>query len=167
MIVIVMGVSGCGKSSVGRALAERAGWHFVEGDDLHPEANRKKMATGTPLNDADRWPWLDAIATKAKAMEAAGQSVIVACSALKLAYRKRLASAGPHVSFIYLTGTPSTIMERMQARTDHFMPPGLLQSQLETLEPPGSDEQALHFDIEQPVSDIAARAHDAITQSKA
>ena len=165
MIVVVMGVSGCGKSSVGQAIAKAAGWEFVEGDDLHPAANRAKMASGTPLDDDDRWPWLDAIADAARVIEADGSSAIIACSALKRVYRDRLARAGDTVKFIHLNGNRDTILERMQARPDHFMPPALLDSQLATLEPPTSDENAFQIDITSPVDHIAQLAMRVINDA--
>ena len=155
MIVVVMGVSGCGKSSVGQAIAQRTGWTFIEGDDLHPAANRAKMASGTPLNDDDRWPWLDAIAEAARAIEAQGNSAVIACSALKRIYRDRLSQAGDTVKFIHLNGDRDTILERMRTRPDHFMPPALLDSQLATLEPPTDNENAIRIDITSPVDQIA------------
>jgi carbohydrate kinase (thermoresistant glucokinase family) len=159
-----MGVSGCGKSSVGRTIAEQSGWHFIEGDDLHPDANKKKMASGTPLNDQDRWPWLDAIADAAQAIEAGGGTVVIACSALKRAYREHLSRVGTSVRFIYLAGNRDIIEQRMQARTNHFMPPGLLDSQIATLEPPDSTEPAHTFDISMPVEKIARMATIAISR---
>ena len=158
MIVVVMGVSGCGKSSVGQAIATRMGWNFIEGDDLHPAANRQKMASGTPLDDEDRWPWLDKIAGEARAVEARDGHVVVACSALKRAYRDRLRGSSADTRFVYLVGDAAIIEQRMQARNDHFMPPGLLKSQLATLEPPGADEGADQFDIAMPVGEIAQAA---------
>ncbi|MGI9478537.1 MAG: gluconokinase [Hyphomicrobiaceae bacterium] len=162
MIVVVMGVSGCGKSSVGQAIAARTGWTFIEGDDLHPEANRAKMASGKPLDDDDRWPWLDAIAETARDIEANGGSVVVACSALKKSYRDRLARAGSAVKFIHLDGDRELILERMHARADHFMPPGLLDSQFATLEAPAPGPLIHAFDISSSVDDIAGRAVAAI-----
>ena len=162
MIVVVMGVSGCGKSSVGQAIAARTGWTFIEGDDLHPEANRAKMASGKPLDDDDRSPWLDAIAETARDIEANGGSVVVACSALKKSYRDRLARAGNAVKFIHLDGDRELILERMHARADHFMPPGLLDSQFATLEAPASGPLIHAFDISLSVDDIAGRAVAAI-----
>lgn len=158
MIVVVMGVSGCGKSSVGRAIAEASGWQFIEGDDLHPAANRAKMTSGTPLDDADRWPWLDAIADAARTAEAQATSVVVACSALKRSYRERLARAGDAVTFVHLDGDRDTILRRMQARADHFMPPALLDSQLATLQPPTAGERAIRIAITAPVAEIARQA---------
>lgn len=154
MIVVIMGVCGCGKSSVGQALAQRQGWAFIEGDSLHPPANRAKMAGGTPLEDADRWPWLDAIVAAARASEAHAQTVVVACSALKRSYRARLAKAGPSVKFVHLSGTRERILARLQARADHFMPPELLDSQLATLEPPDPGPDTLVCDIEGSVDEL-------------
>ena len=155
MIVVVMGVCGCGKSSVGRAIAAELGWTFIEGDDLHPASNREKMSAGTPLTDEDRWPWLDTIAAEARAVDETGGSVVVACSALKRCYRDRIRKAGKGVRFAHLTGDPEIIRERMKQRQDHFMPPTLLDSQLATLEVPGSDEAVIACDISQAVDDIA------------
>ncbi len=158
MIVIVMGVSGCGKSSVGRAIAAALDWPFIEGDDLHPEVNRAKMASGTPLDDDDRWPWLDRISAAANEIERDGGSVVVACSALKRAYRDRLSAQGGDVRFVHLAGDRALIEARMQARRDHFMPPGLLDSQIATLEVPSGEEPAVELDIALPVDAIAGQA---------
>lgn len=157
MIVIIMGVSGCGKSSVGQAIAKQTGWQFIEGDSLHSDANRTKMASGTPLNDDDRWPWLDALAKAGRDIDNKGGSVIIACSALKQTYRERLSHAGKDVRFIHLSGDRATILARMKARQNHYMPPDLLDSQLATLEPPTSTENARTFDITLPVEEIAAQ----------
>jgi gluconokinase len=162
MIVVVMGVCGCGKTSVGRQMAERKGWDFIEGDDLHPVANKQKMAAGTPLEDADRWPWLDRIVASAREIDAAGGSVIIACSALKRIYRDRLRRAGPDVRFVFLDGDRELIGARVRNRRDHFMPEGLLDSQLATLEPPGADEVVYRFNVALPVARIAADAGDAL-----
>ena len=159
-----MGVSGSGKSSVGRAISETLNWTFIEGDDLHPPANRTKMASGQPLQDDDRWPWLDAIAATAQQVTQSGGAAIVACSALKRSYRDRLRRAGCNVKFIHLSGDHDTILKRMQARHDHFMPPGLLASQLTTLQPPSADENALSFDIRAPISEISTAAIEALNQ---
>lgn len=158
MIVVVMGVCGCGKSSVGQALAQRQGWSYIEGDDLHPETNTKKMTAGIPLDDADRWPWLDRIAGAAREFEDSGRSVVVACSALKRAYRDRLRAAGPDVHFLHLAGDRELIHRRLSARKDHFMPPGLLDSQFAALEPPGDDEGAIVLDVSIPLDDLVQAA---------
>lgn len=158
MIVIVMGVSGCGKSSVAQAIASQNGWQFIEGDDLHPKANRAKMAAGIPLDDSDRWPWLDTIAKRASRIDAEGGTAVVACSALKRTYRDRLRQAGSHVRFIHLHGERDVIAARMAARQGHFMPPGLLDSQFATLELPAPDEPVMTIEITAPIADIATRA---------
>lgn len=138
-----MGVSGSGKSTIGSALADALGLPFVEGDDLHPEANRRKMAAGRPLTDEDRGPWLDAVAETL-----ASGPVVVSCSALKRAYRDRLREADPEFVLLFLHGTRELLTTRIRARTHEFMPTTLLDSQLATLEEPGMDEQTLSFDIE-------------------
>jgi len=149
MIIVVMGVSGAGKTRIGRDVARRLGWTFIEGDDLHTEANRRKMAAGTPLNDDDRWPWLDRLCDAARGIEADGGSVVIACSALKRTYRDRLRGAGPDVRFVHLAGDRAVIAKRMAARGDHYMPPGLLDSQIATLETPTADEGVMTFDVSQ------------------
>lgn len=145
--VIIMGVSGCGKSSVGEGLSARLGIPYRDGDDLHPTENVEKMRVGIPLTDEDRWPWLDRVA----ATLADDAPVIVGCSALRRAYRDRLrAGAGGPVHFIHLTGSREVIAARMASRTGHYMPPSLLDSQFAVLEPP-SPEEALAVSIEQPL----------------
>lgn len=152
--IIIMGVSGCGKSSVGEGLAARLGLTYRDGDDLHPPQNVEKMRVGIPLTDTDRWPWLDRVA-QVLATEA---PVIVGCSALKRAYRDRLrAGAGGPVQFLHLTGSRDLIASRMAARTGHYMPPSLLDSQFAALEVPGPDE-ALAIDIDQPLEAIVTAA---------
>jgi gluconokinase len=141
--IVIMGVSGCGKSSVGAALGERLGIPYRDGDDLHPAANVEKMRAGIPLSDADRWPWLDRVARVLHD----DAPVIVGCSALRRAYRDRIRSAaGGAVRFVHLTGSREVIATRMAARTGHYMPATLLDSQFATLEPPAPDE-ALTLDI--------------------
>lgn len=140
MITIVMGVSGSGKSTIGEALATRLGQDFVDGDDLHPPANREKMAHGVPLDDADRQPWLEAIVATMDAYRDRGASLVLACSALKRRYRDFLRSGHDDVAFVYLHGTRELLAERLRARSGHFFDPALLDSQLATLEPPGDDE---------------------------
>lgn len=139
MFIIIMGVSGSGKTTVGQALAQRLGWPFYDGDDLHPEANIAKMAAGVPLDDADRAGWLAALATIIAGGLARGASGVVACSALKARYRAVLqapAAGAGQVEFVYLRGSYGAILARMQRRPGHFMPPRLLQSQFDTLEEP-------------------------------
>ena len=154
MIMLLMGVSGCGKTTVGEQLAERLGWSYQEGDALHPPANVAKMAGGTPLTDADRLPWLAAVAAWIDARRAAGECGVVSCSALKRAYRQLLVGDRPDVWLVYLQGTRDQLAERLAARTGHYMPAGLLDSQLATLEEPTAAEQPLVVTIDQPVEAI-------------
>jgi gluconokinase len=148
--VVIMGVSGCGKSSVGEGLAARLGIPYRDGDDLHPAANVEKMRAGIPLTDDDRWPWLDQVA----AVLAKEAPVIVGCSALRRMYRDRLrAGAGGPVRFIHLSGSHDLIAARMAERKGHYMPPSLLASQFAALEAPGPDE-ALTVDIDQPLETL-------------
>ncbi|MDO9456579.1 gluconokinase [Nocardioides sp.] len=151
--VVVAGVSGSGKSTVGEALAARLGVAFCDGDDLHPPANVAKMRAGTPLTDADRWPWLDDIGAWL-ARDAGG---VVACSALRRAYRDRLRSAVPGLDVLLLDGDPGLIRARQAARGQHFMPTSLLDSQLATFEPLAPDEAGLTVDVADPVEEIVAR----------
>ena len=151
VILVVMGVSGSGKSTIGKPLAERLGWDFEEGDDLHPEANIAKMARGEPLDDADRAPWLAAIRAWIDAEVGKGRSGVIACSALKRAYRDRLRQGRPEVRLVYLQGDEATIRTRVEHREGHFMPPSLLDSQFQTLEPPGPDEHPIVVDIREPI----------------
>ncbi|MFN7009922.1 MAG: gluconokinase [Allorhizobium sp.] len=154
-----MGVSGCGKSSVGALLAERLGLPFIEGDVLHPKANVDKMATGTPLADDDRWPWLDIIGAEMAAALGRGEGIVVSCSALKKVYRDRLrAATGGRLRFVYLHGSRALLSERMGARTGHFMPLSLLESQLATLEVPTGEPGVVTVDIDQSLEGIVADA---------
>lgn len=138
--LVVMGVSGVGKSSVAAELVRRTGWVFVEGDDLHPERNRAKMASGVPLDDDDRWPWLRRVAAWIGEQEAAGRNAVVTCSALKRSYRDLLRDGHPSARFVHLLAPPELIAARITARRNHYMPPSLLESQLATLEPLQPDE---------------------------
>jgi carbohydrate kinase (thermoresistant glucokinase family) len=146
-VIVVMGVTGCGKSTVGRLLAERLGGSFAEGDAYHPPANVAKMARGEPLTDDDRGPWLDALAADIGRWLGAGETAVVGCSALKRAYRERLHGGREAVCFVHLTGDPALIRERMSARQGHYMPVSLLPSQLATLEPPAAGEGAIVVDV--------------------
>ncbi|HET8555360.1 MAG TPA: gluconokinase [Rhodanobacteraceae bacterium] len=146
VLLVVMGVSGCGKSSVGKCVANRLGWSFLEGDTMHPVANVAKMHVGQPLDDADRRPWLDAIGRWMDARQAAGESAVIACSALKRRYRDRLRRGRPGVCFAWLKTSRAELERRLDRRTNHFMPSSLLDSQLATLEPPAPDEPALTID---------------------
>ena len=161
--IVVMGVSGCGKSSVGLALAEALGARFIDGDDLHPEANKAKMAAGIPLNDDDRWPWLDLVAAalSEENLDATGSNLngtVVACSALKRVYRERIGAGAPGTRFVHLHGSRELLAQRMGARTDHFMPVSLLDSQLSTLELLGPDEPGQTYNIAAPVDQLVAAA---------
>ena len=141
LVLVVMGVSGTGKSTVAGMLAGRLGWDLEEGDDLHPAANVAKMSSGQPLTDEDRWPWLDKIASWIHLHVAAGSPGIITCSALRRVYRDRL--RGPGVAFVHLDGSKQVIGERLSKRLDHFMPESLLDSQLATLEPLDHDESGI------------------------
>jgi gluconokinase len=142
MIVVVMGVSGVGKTTVGAALARRLGWPFLDADDFHPAANVEKMRRGVPLTDDDRRPWLDAIGRELARRAAEGDDVVLACSALRRWHRDALrrGARGADVRFVYLRGDYDEIDRRLRARTDHFMPESLLRSQVDTLEPPDATE---------------------------
>jgi len=156
MVIVVMGVSGCGKTTVGRALAERLGRPFQEGDALHPPENVAKMASGTPLSDADRAPWLEAVAAWIDGQRRIGTGGVVSCSALKRAYRRVIIGERRDVRLVYLRGDRNAIATRLAARTDHFMPTSLLDSQFATLEEPGSDERPIVVDASLSIDEIVA-----------
>jgi gluconokinase len=161
-VIVVMGVCGCGKSSIGKALAARHGWPFLEGDDLHPPANVARMSQGLPLTDEDRLGWLDAIGAHIAEASRAGTGLVVACSALKRSYRTRLGAAGPDVRFLHLAGDRALIEARMAARANHFMPLSLIESQFATLEPPGADERAVTVAIDQPPGALLEEAEHGL-----
>ena len=148
-VLVVMGVSGCGKSTVGARLAEALGLEFVEGDAFHAPSKVAKMASGLPLTDADRADWLVLLANKLAGAVRARRGVVLACSALKRAYRERLRTGAPQLRLVHLTGARNKLLERTTQRSGHYMPASLLESQLATLEPPEADENALTFDIGQ------------------
>ncbi len=152
--LIVMGVSGAGKSTVGEALAARLGWRYEDGDAFHPESNVAKMRAGHPLTDEDRWPWLRAIADEIDRVCKAGGHVIIACSALRRTYRDVLLHGRNDVRLVFLDGSEPLIGDRLSQRKGHFMPPGLLASQFATLEPPATDEHAVRVSIDAPVETI-------------
>lgn len=156
--LIVMGVTGSGKTTVGALLAGRTGGVFLDGDDYHPTENVAKMSRGTPLNDEDRWPWLDRLGVEIEqAVETRG-SVVLACSALRRIYRDRLSAACAEPPlFIHLAGSRDLISVRMAARRDHYMPVGLLDSQIQTLEPIEEDENAVVLTIDAPADQIVER----------
>lgn len=144
---VVMGVSGCGKSTIGSALAATLDVPFLEGDAFHPESNVAKMSAGVPLNDEDRAGWLKTLAAEISGAREQGKGLVLSCSALKRRYRDLLREADPGLQFVHLSGPRSVIAERMQQRTDHYMPPALLDSQLEILEALQDDEAGLVLDI--------------------
>ena len=153
--LVFMGVSGSGKSTAAIAVQQKLGWEYAEGDDFHPEANVAKMAEGIPLTDADRWGWLESLAAWTAERDAAGTPTIISCSALRKAYRDVLRRGGEGTFFVHTTGDKHMILERMGAR-EHFMPPSLLESQLDTLEPLQSDEDGMDVDPALPVDRIAS-----------
>jgi carbohydrate kinase (thermoresistant glucokinase family) len=156
-IAVVMGVSGSGKTTVGRALAQRLGWRFLEGDELHPPENVAKMHSGQPLDDVDRAPWLAAIAARIDEWRRDAVAGAVSCSALKRQYRNVLIGDRKEVRLVYLEGSRSLLAERLAARRGHFMPASLLDSQLATLEPPSPDERAITISIDAPVETLVDR----------
>ena len=166
-VLVVMGVSGTGKTTLAEALAGRLHWTLQEGDALHPAANVAKMAGGTPLTDADRWPWLDRIAAWIDARLAAGENGIVTCSALKRSYRARLIGERRGVRLVFLHGSAALLAARLAARRGHFMPATLLASQLATLEPPAADEHAISVDVGAPPEQLAAAIVAALAQKGA
>jgi gluconokinase len=149
-----MGVSGSGKSTIAARLADRIGWTFADGDRFHPASNVAKMKAGHPLTDEDRWPWLQAIADEIDRVCKAGGHIVIACSALKRAYRNVLVHGRNDVRIVFLDGSPALIADRLARRKGHFMPPGLLDSQFKTLEPPQADEHPLTVPIDASVETI-------------
>jgi gluconokinase len=152
--LVVMGVSGSGKSTIAVKLAERLGWSYEDGDKFHPASNVAKMSTGHPLTDEDRWPWLQAIADEIDTVCKAGQHAVIACSALKRAYRDILVHGRSDVRIVFLKGTQELIANRLAQRKGHFMPPGLLTSQFNTLEPPDQSENPVTVSIDASVDAI-------------
>jgi gluconokinase len=159
-VVVIMGVAGTGKTTIGPLLADRLGVPYAEGDDFHPEVNIAKMSAGVPLEDADRWPWLDAIG--AWAHDRARLGGVVSCSALKRSYRDRLRTAAPSLVFVHLTGDRAVVEERMAHRQGHFMPTALLDSQFATLQPLLSDEPGVSVDVSGSPEEITERALAAL-----
>ncbi len=152
--LVFMGVSGSGKSTAARAVQDRLGWEFAEGDDFHSPEAVEKMAAGHPLTDADRLPWLGRLAAWTRERDRSGEPTIMSCSALRRPYRDVLRTGGEHTCFVHLVGDKGLLLERMSAR-DHFMPPSLLESQLATLEPLADDEPGFTVDVAQPPEAIA------------
>lgn len=162
MVLILMGPTGCGKTTVGHLLARRLGWPFLDGDNFHPAANVAKMHNGTPLNDSDRRPWLLALQKEIERRNRAGQSAILACSALKKTYRELLGVDQQTVKTVYLRGSFALLQKRLADRRGHFMPPELLRSQLETLEVP---EGGLVVDIDEDPAMIVTRIIASLQQA--
>jgi gluconokinase len=161
--LIVMGVSGSGKSTIAASLAERLNWVYEDGDRFHPASNVAKMSAGQPLTDEDRWPWLQAIADEIDRVCESGGHVVIACSALKRTYRDVLVHGRDDVRIVYLRGTQLLIADRLARRKGHFMPPGLLDSQFKTLEPPAADENPITVSIDASVETIV---EDVVRQLK-
>lgn len=154
--LVVMGVSGSGKTTIAQAINGRLGWQFAEGDDFHPPASVAKMAAGVPLTDADRWPWLQVLAEWTREQDRQGRSTVLTCSALRRAYRDVLREGAERTFFVHLVGTKELLLQRMSGR-EHYMPSSLLESQLDTLEPLAADEPGMVVDIAQPPASIADR----------
>lgn len=161
LAVVVMGVSGCGKTAVGSLLAQRLNARFIDADDLHPPANIEKMRAGTPLDDADRAPWLALLNARLRDTAAAGESVVLACSALKQRYRDALADGVPGLRFIHLAGSREVIAARLESRRHRYMPASLLDSQCAALEPPA---EAIVLDVALSLDEIVDRATQALAR---
>jgi gluconokinase len=166
-VLIVMGVSGCGKSTIGALVAARLGWEFEDADWFHPVSNVDKMHSGIPLTDEDRWPWLDAVATWIDKTRRSGGHGVVACSALKRSYRDILIGKRSDVRLVYLKGDETLIARRLATRHEHFMPRSLLHSQFEALEEPGPDENPIIVSIEPQPRDIAVQILSAMNTVEA
>ncbi|MCK6449898.1 MAG: gluconokinase [Alphaproteobacteria bacterium] len=164
-VVVVMGVSGSGKTTVGKRLAERLRVPFAEGDEFHPRANIEKMSRGAPLTDADRWPWLASIARRIDAARRDRRGLVIACSALKRAYRDVLIGGRPDVRRAYLKGSRAVIGARIGKRSGHYMPASLLPSQFAALEEPAADERPIVADVTKPPDAIAGELAEAIVRA--
>ncbi|SQI44219.1 Thermoresistant gluconokinase [Leminorella richardii] len=164
--IVIMGVSGCGKSSVGAELARRLGAKLIDGDDLHPKANIQKMADGHPLNDDDRAPWLERLNDAAYSLRHKNEVGFIVCSSLKRRYRECLRKGNPEMIFLYMKGNFDVILSRLKARAGHYMPTELLQSQFDALEEPGVDEKdVLHVDINGSFDDVVERGMAALSEA--
>src|SRR5262245_11918838 len=166
MIILLMGVSGSGKSTIGALLAQRLGFTFQDGDRFHPAANVEKMHKGIPLTDADRLPWLEATAQWIDEARAAGRPAVVACSALKRSYREIMIGKRPDVRLVYLKGDEALIAGRMAKRKGHFMPPGLLKSQFAALEEPGPEEKPIIVEVDRSPEEIVEKVSSEIVSSE-
>lgn len=162
VVLVLMGVSGCGKTTVAALLSELLGWTFEEGDALHPQANIDKMAAGHPLTDEDRWPWLERVAGWVNESLDAGENGLITCSALKRSYRDVINRRGSGVVFVYLAGSRETIAARLVSRHGHFMPSSLLDSQFADLEEPAADEPEIRVDVDPAPGVIAQQIVDAL-----
>ena len=156
MIVIIFGVSGAGKTTVGKLLARKLGWRFIEADDFHPAANIEKMRSGQPLTNEDRWPWLDRLRKQIEQLLSAGENAVLACSALKRAYRDRL-RVSDEVKFVFLRGDYALVEKQLRSRHGHFMNTALLQSQFDDLEQPRADENVLTIELGRTPEEIVER----------
>jgi gluconokinase len=164
--IVVMGVSGSGNSTIAAGLVERLGWDFAEGDEFHPAANVAKMHSGHPLTDEDRWPWLRSLAAWIGEHEAAGKNAVVTCSALKRRYRDVLREGHPSVWFAHVRAAPELIQQRVEARRGHYMPPSLLGSQLDILEPLEPDEPGAQISGVDPPAQVAELVLEALSRER-
>ena len=156
VVIIIFGVSGAGKTTVGKLMARDLGWHFMEADDFHPAANIEKMRSGHPLTDEDRWPWLDCLRKQIERSLSAGENAVLACSALKRVYRDRL-RVSDEVKFVLLRGDHAVVEKQLRTRHGHFMDANLLQSQFDDLEEPQPDENILTVELGRPPEEIVER----------
>ena len=163
MIVTIFGVSGAGKTTVGKLLARELGWRFIEADDFHPAANIEKMRSGHPLTDGDRWPWLDCLRKQIEQLLSAGENAVLACSALKRAYRDRL-RVSLEVKFVFLRGDYALVEKQLRSRRGHFMDANLLQSQFDDLEKPHPDENVITIDLGRTPEEIVERIKTKLHQ---
>ncbi|ABU69516.1 MULTISPECIES: gluconokinase [Vibrio] len=160
--VVVMGVCASGKTTIGEHLAKKLGRKFIDGDDLHPRANIQKMASGQPLNDDDRKPWLERIRDAAYSLESKNEHGIIVCSALKKIYRDQIREGNENVSFLFLDGSKELILERMRARQGHFMKENMVNSQFETLERPEDEPRTIFVSIDATIEDVVSNAAELI-----